>query len=98
MTCPETVRGWEPGHLKIQWKGRVLGLQSQWDPVTRKLEDPAWATLGLRFLFYKTGIKTVLYFLRFREADMYTLLYLKWITSRDWLCGKGNSAQYYVTT
>lgn len=28
---------------------------------------------------------------------MYPLLYLRWITSRDWLCGKGNSAQYYVT-
>ena len=98
MTCPETVRGGELGGLKIWWEGRVLGLQNQWGPVTRKLGDPAWRTLGLSFLFYKMRIKTVLYFLGFREADMYTLLYLKWITSRDWLCGKGNSAQYYVTT
>ena len=98
MTCPETVKGWELGGLKIRWEGRVLGLQSQQGPVTRKLGHPAWGTLVLSFLFYKMRIKTVLYLLGFREADMYTLLYLKWITSRDWLCGKGNSAQYYVTT
>ena len=30
--------------------------------------------------------------------DMYTLLYLKWITNKDLLCSTGNSAQYYVTT
>ena len=30
--------------------------------------------------------------------DMYTLLYLKWKTNKDLLCGIGNSAQYYVTT
>ena len=30
--------------------------------------------------------------------DMYTLLYLKWITNRDLLYSTGNSAQYYVTT
>ena len=30
--------------------------------------------------------------------DMYTLLYLKWITDKDLLYGTGNSAQYYVTT
>ena len=30
--------------------------------------------------------------------DMYTLLYLKWKTNKDLLCGIGNSAHYYVTT
>ena len=31
--------------------------------------------------------------------DMYTLLYLKWITNEDLLLySTGNSAQYYVTT
>ena len=30
--------------------------------------------------------------------DMYTLLYLKWITSKDILYSTGNSAQYYVAT
>ena len=30
--------------------------------------------------------------------DMYTLLYLKWITSKDLLYSTGNSAQYSVTT
>ena len=30
--------------------------------------------------------------------DMYTLLYLKWITTKDLLYSTGNSAQYYVTT
>ena len=30
--------------------------------------------------------------------DMYTLLYLKWITNKDLLYSTGNSAQYYVTT
>ena len=29
--------------------------------------------------------------------DMYTLLYLKWITSKDLLYGTCSSAQYYVT-
>ena len=35
----------------------------------------------------------------FREfgMHMYTLLYLKWITSKDLLYSTGNSAQYYVT-
>ena len=28
--------------------------------------------------------------------DVYTLLYLKWITSKDLPYGSGNSAQYYV--
>ena len=28
--------------------------------------------------------------------DMYTLLYLKWITNKDLLYGIGNSAQCYV--
>ena len=28
--------------------------------------------------------------------DMYTLLYLKWITNKDLLYSKGNSAQCYV--
>ena len=28
--------------------------------------------------------------------DMYTLLYLKWITIKDLLDGRGNSAQCYV--
>ena len=27
---------------------------------------------------------------------MYTLLYLKWITNKNLLCGTGNSAQSYV--
>ena len=30
--------------------------------------------------------------------DIYTLLYLKWITNKDLLHSTGNSAQYYVTT
>ena len=36
----------------------------------------------------------------FREfgIDMYTLLYLKWITNKDLVYSAGNSAQYYVTT
>ena len=36
----------------------------------------------------------------FREfgIDMYTLLYLKWITNEDLVYSAGNSAQYYVTT
>ena len=29
-------------------------------------------------------------------ADMYTLLYLKWITNRDLLYSTGNSARCYV--
>ena len=29
--------------------------------------------------------------------DMYTLLYLKWITNKDLLYSTGNSAQYSVT-
>ena len=29
-------------------------------------------------------------------VDMYTLLYLKWITNKDLLYGTGNSAQCYV--
>ena len=28
--------------------------------------------------------------------DIYTLLYLKWITNKDLLCSIGNSAQCYV--
>ena len=28
--------------------------------------------------------------------DMYTLLYLKWITNKDLLYSTGNSAQYYM--
>ena len=28
--------------------------------------------------------------------DMYTLLYLKWITNKDLLCSTGNSAQRHV--
>ena len=31
------------------------------------------------------------------EIDMYTLLYLRWITNKDLLHSTGNSAQYYVT-
>ena len=31
-------------------------------------------------------------------TNMYTLLYLKWVTNRDLLYNTGNSAQYYVTT
>ena len=30
--------------------------------------------------------------------DMYTLIYLKWITNEDLLYSRGNSVQYYVTT
>ena len=30
--------------------------------------------------------------------DMYTLLYLKWITNKDLLYSTGNSTQYYITT
>ena len=30
------------------------------------------------------------------EIDMYTLLYLKWITNKVLLYSTGNSAQYYV--
>ena len=30
--------------------------------------------------------------------DMYTLLYLKWITNKDLLYSTENSAQYCVTT
>ena len=30
--------------------------------------------------------------------DLYTLLYLKWITNKNLLYSTGNSAQYYVTT
>ena len=30
--------------------------------------------------------------------DMYTLLYLKWITKQDLVYNTGNSAQYYITT
>ena len=32
------------------------------------------------------------------EIDMYTLLYLKWITNKDLLYCTGNSAQCYVAT
>ena len=31
-------------------------------------------------------------------TDMYTLLYLKWITNKGLLYSLGNSAQYYATT
>ena len=30
--------------------------------------------------------------------DIYTLLYLQWITNKDLLYSTGDSAQYYVTT
>ena len=30
--------------------------------------------------------------------DMYTLLYLQWITNKDLLYNTGDSAQYYVTS
>ena len=30
------------------------------------------------------------------EMDMYTLLYLKWVTNKDLLYSTWNSAQYYV--
>ena len=30
--------------------------------------------------------------------DMYTLLYLTWITNKHLPCSRGSSAQYYVTT
>ena len=32
------------------------------------------------------------------EINMYTLLYLKWITNKDLLYSTGNSAQYFVIT
>ena len=31
-------------------------------------------------------------------TDMYTLLYLKWITNKDLLYSTGNSAQYSIIT
>ena len=31
-------------------------------------------------------------------TDVYTLLYLKWVTNKDLLYSTGNFAQYYVTT
>ena len=33
---------------------------------------------------------------RLFEMDMYTLLYLKWVTNKDLLYGSGKSAQCYV--
>ena len=33
-----------------------------------------------------------------REMDMYTLLYLKWVTDKDLLYSTWNSAQCYVAT
>ena len=36
--------------------------------------------------------------LRELGIDMYTLLYLKWITNKDLLYSTRNSTQYYVTT
>ena len=32
------------------------------------------------------------------EIDLYTLLYLKWITNKDLLYSTGNSAQYSIMT
>ena len=32
------------------------------------------------------------------ETDMYTLLYLKWVTNKDPMYGTQNSAEYYVIT
>ena len=32
------------------------------------------------------------------RINMYTLLYLKWITNKDLLYSIGNSAQYYAMT
>ena len=32
------------------------------------------------------------------EIDLYTLLYLKWITNKDLLYSTGNSAQYSIIT
>ena len=32
------------------------------------------------------------------ETDMYTLLYLKWVTNKDLLYSTENSAHYYVKT
>ena len=34
--------------------------------------------------------------LRESEIDMYTLLYLKWVTNKDLLHSTGNSAQHYI--
>ena len=39
------------------------------------------------FLFHECGLRSQF------GIDMYTLLYLKWITIRDLLCSTGNSAQ-----
>ena len=45
-------------------------------------------------LFYV--VKTLSSIVREFGIDMYTLLYLKWITNKDLLYSPGNSAQCYV--
>ena len=32
------------------------------------------------------------------EIDMYTVLYLEWVTNKDLLYSTGNSAQHYIAT
>ena len=54
---------------------------------TRRLGEQAYGCLGGRM-----GVGGIV---REFEVDMYTLLYLKWITNNDILC-TGNSAQCYV--
>ena len=46
-------------------------------------------------LWFKDGVKGVV---RESEIDMYTLLYLKWITNKVLLYSTWNSAQCYVAT
>ena len=41
-------------------------------------------------------VKTLSSIVREFGTDMYTLLYLKWITNKDLLYSPGNSAQCYV--
>ena len=48
----------------------------------------------IRVLFYRIIALQV----ALLGIDMCTLLYLKWITSKDLLYNTGNSTQYYVTT
>ena len=60
-----------------------------------------WQNLNLQ----QEGQETVFLTNKFKNnwcqefgIDMYTSLYLIWITNKDLLYSTGNSAQYYVTT
>ena len=48
------------------------------------------------FLIYILSLKISLLIVREFGIDMYTLLYLKWITNKDLLYSTGKSAQSYV--